>query len=313
MPLRHGIAMEIRQLRYLVEVATAGSISRAAEQLCIAQSAVSRQIADLEAELGVVLLRRQRAGGVLTDAGLRFVDGARDILALLETLRHSVTATAAEPQRLRIGLPPTVSPILVTLMAHELPAADLPLRPTVVEGSSHWLAHRLDSADLDCAVLTNPEASRTRHVETLWAEALFLVGSTSAPWAREPRMALRDVAALPLTLTPRGDASREAIEAAFAAEGLTARVVQEHEAVTLLRELMATGATCSILSQTVARTLTRGQPLAVVPIPGLSIRRGLAVRRGALPRHLIERLAERIRATAHRHFAASASDAAADQ
>ena len=54
--------MELRQLRYLVEVAAAGSLGKAAQRLYIAQSAISRQIAELEDELGVVLLRRGPGG-----------------------------------------------------------------------------------------------------------------------------------------------------------------------------------------------------------------------------------------------------------
>lgn len=287
--------MEIRQLRYLREVALAGSISRAAETLCIAQSAVSRQIADLETELNVTLLKRGRGGGVLTDAGQRFVEGATEILAALENLRALVSPSVQEPQVLRIGLPPTVSPILLELMTQVLPDAELPLRPSVVEASSYWLRRRLDGGDLDCAILTNPASSRTLHVEPLWKEDLFLVGRRARRLTTEAALDLSELLTLPLTLTPRGDASREAIESAFAARGLTLRVAHEHEALTLLRELLVKGLSYSILSRTVACSMSSRDDLVAVPVKDLSITRSLAIRKGTLPRELMDRLAERIR------------------
>ncbi|MEL6420374.1 MAG: LysR family transcriptional regulator, partial [Pseudomonadota bacterium] len=72
--------MELRHLRYFVAVADHGGISHAAERLHIAQPAVSRQIRDLELELGFDLLLREGRRVVLTDAGRVFADRARVIL-----------------------------------------------------------------------------------------------------------------------------------------------------------------------------------------------------------------------------------------
>src|SRR5215831_144499 len=65
--------MELRHLRYFQAVATALSFSRAAESLRVAQPALSRQIADLERELGVLLLNRDRHKVSLTPAGQSFL------------------------------------------------------------------------------------------------------------------------------------------------------------------------------------------------------------------------------------------------
>ena len=65
--------MELRQLRYFVGVAEVGSFTKAAAVLDIAQPALSRQIRELEIELGVALLVRNGRGVVLTDAGVKFL------------------------------------------------------------------------------------------------------------------------------------------------------------------------------------------------------------------------------------------------
>src|SRR5271154_5262056 len=98
--------LELRHLRYLVAVADAGTFTRAAEQLFIAQPTLSQQIGRLEQFLGTPLLVRGRDGVRLTTAGAVLLDAARDVLSLVD---HGVSRTrqAAGPgsQRLRGGMP----------------------------------------------------------------------------------------------------------------------------------------------------------------------------------------------------------------
>ncbi len=80
MPVRYGEDVELRHLRYFVGVAEALNFTRAARQLRVAQPALSRQIRQLEAEIGVQLLERNRQGVRLTPAGTTFLIEARAIL-----------------------------------------------------------------------------------------------------------------------------------------------------------------------------------------------------------------------------------------
>src|SRR6202789_3941040 len=87
--------MELRHLRYFIAVAKEGSLSHAAErQLDTAQPSLSRQIRDLEMEVGVKLLERRARGIVLTPAGRIFLDHAR--MALLQVETASEAARRAE-------------------------------------------------------------------------------------------------------------------------------------------------------------------------------------------------------------------------
>ncbi len=74
--------MELRHIRYFLTIAEEGSFTRAAEKLCIAQPPLSRQIRDLEEELGTQLFERKARGLALTDAGERFMQYARRIKQL---------------------------------------------------------------------------------------------------------------------------------------------------------------------------------------------------------------------------------------
>lgn len=78
--------MEIRQLKYFAAVADTLNFSRAAETLFISQSALSKQIADLERELGMVLLQRDKRSVRLTPAGKVFLNEAKVILMRMDTI-----------------------------------------------------------------------------------------------------------------------------------------------------------------------------------------------------------------------------------
>src|SRR5215470_1351585 len=82
--------LELRHLRYLVAVADAGTFTRAAEQVFIAQPTLSQQIARLEQLVGAPLLHRGRDGVRLTTAGAVLLDAARDVLSLVD---HGVSRT----------------------------------------------------------------------------------------------------------------------------------------------------------------------------------------------------------------------------
>ena len=100
--------MELRHLRYFVAVAEMENVSRAALKLHVSQPALSRQIRDLEDEIGFSLLERTAKSVRLTDAGRSFLDNAR---ALLQNADDAVTKARAvastEPTELHVGYSPT--------------------------------------------------------------------------------------------------------------------------------------------------------------------------------------------------------------
>jgi DNA-binding transcriptional LysR family regulator len=97
--------MDLRQLRYVVAVADAGGIRKASRQLDLAQPSLSQALRQLEAELGVQLIRRSTRGIELTEAGSEFLEHARDILDRADEARAAMRRRAEQRScTLRVGL-----------------------------------------------------------------------------------------------------------------------------------------------------------------------------------------------------------------
>src|SRR5258708_24162443 len=110
MPFRHNgrSAMELRHLRYFRAVAEASSFTRAATRLRIAQPALSRQIQDLENEIGVRLLHRSPLGVRLTAEGELFLEEVRELLKRADASVEKVRAfSRGEYGEVRVGYEPT--------------------------------------------------------------------------------------------------------------------------------------------------------------------------------------------------------------
>jgi LysR family nitrogen assimilation transcriptional regulator len=105
--------MNLRQLHYFVRIADSGSFSSAANELHVAQSALSRHMKELEIELGGVLFDRGRHGVVLSDSGRLLYERARFILVQLEATRNEVMAHNQElVGAVSVMMPSTIGQLL---------------------------------------------------------------------------------------------------------------------------------------------------------------------------------------------------------
>src|SRR6478735_9273932 len=164
-------------LRVLVEIAQAGSFSAAARALGYTQSAVSRQVAALEATAGLPLFERRRDGVVLTPAGARLLRRAVRVLDELDAAARDV-ATPESAGPVRLGAFATAVAGLVPIALATLPR-DLVV--TVREGTTPTLTRALRAGTLDLAVLAQippfrpPDAESPPLALTVLAERELLV------------------------------------------------------------------------------------------------------------------------------------------
>jgi DNA-binding transcriptional LysR family regulator len=195
--------MQTHLLEVFRTVARTGSITRAAEQLGYTQSAVSRQIATLEAEAGVTLLDRLPRGIALTEPGRTLLEHAEVIVDRLATARRDLEALRhLDAGQLRVGAFPTAVAWLVprTLAAFR---ADHPkIAVTLIEDRTPGLLNRLESGDADVAVVSAPPhdepLDRSRFtLHHLLDEQLLVAMPADHPVADQSQIRLADLAGDP--------------------------------------------------------------------------------------------------------------------
>ena len=169
--------MELRHLRYFIAVAEEGSFLTAAQRrLNTSQPSLSRQIRDLESEVGVRLLERQARGVVLTDAGKVFLDHARLALSQVEAATNGARRIA-QPQKptlsmgFMVGLEVMWLPHLLRILREEEPEIEV----TLTSQSSPELALALTRGKLDIAFLRPEKQTAGVTLKLLAKEPLIVV------------------------------------------------------------------------------------------------------------------------------------------
>lgn len=244
--------MEIRQLRYFIAVARERSFVRAASSIFVSQSALSHQIAQLEAELGVQLFDRSNRGTTLTSAGETFHLYASSILQQLEAAQASVRQPAGAPiGKVSIGIPPSVChalavPLLKTA-SRQLPGIKLEL----IEEATGRLSERLKNGMLNLAILFDDGAITDFATQPLLDEQLSLLRKAS--WdlrekGRGPSIRLKEALQKPLFLAAPTNGVRRIVNRAAQERKLPLPdVVADINSVAILRATVLAGLGATIL------------------------------------------------------------------
>jgi LysR family transcriptional regulator, benzoate and cis,cis-muconate-responsive activator of ben and cat genes len=152
--------MELRHLRYFATVAEEQNITRAAARLHVSQPPLSRQIRDLEEELGVALLERSAKSVKLTEAGRVFLVEANAVLARAEQAREAVRAFANEcTAELHVGYAPSLTVELLPHALREFQKSSPGVRITLHDLSTEEMLSGLRAGSLDLALMIRPGKS----------------------------------------------------------------------------------------------------------------------------------------------------------
>ena len=241
--------MHYRHLYYFVRIVEAGSFSQAARTIHVAQPALSQQIAELEASLGVPLLQRSARGVKPTAAGQKFYDEASSILRKYENLPGLVRSNSGKVEgQVSLGMPASLSTTLVGPFI-ETCKADYP-RVTLkfIDGDSEFLREEVEKSRLDLALAYEDEFFPVVHRQPLFRQNHYLISSKRSARRKTATISLKDLAQIPLVLPGLLNARRVVIDRTFAEAGLSLNLAVE--AVTVSSELSAvrSGAGSTILN-----------------------------------------------------------------
>lgn len=270
--------VELRQLRAFVQVTHAGTFTRGAEELHLAQSAVSHAVGQLEAELGFQLLRRTRRGVELTEAGATVFERAREIVAGADAIRSDLAALSG----LLVGtvalgtmLPP--GPVDLPELLANFHASHPGINVHVREGSAPEIIALLQRDELDVAVTGLPATGLHDGLagEQLITEELLLIAPPDHRLSSLECASLATLSGEPFVGYRRGSALRDTIDAALRAAGASPEVVFESDELVSVRELVARSLGVSIVPRSTVDA--DGPQVAVIRVGPPPLRRPLTL------------------------------------
>lgn len=273
--------MDLRQLRYFVAIAEHGSLTRAAEQLRVAQPALSHHLRRLEEELGSQLLLRTTRGVAVTETGQRLLERARGLLQQVEAMREEIRGAEAVPAGpVTIGIPTSLGTVLSVPLALAVRRQLPQVRLRVVEGLSGHTLQWLRNGQVDLALVFGAAGVPGLKAQPVATEDLHLVTPAGDPilprlkdsYGTVPFTAL---GGLPLILPGRPHGVREEVEDTAQANGVDLDVVLEMDALEHIKALVADGAGYTVLSARVARGGAWAGRLATAPITAPAITRSI--------------------------------------
>ncbi|NLP63943.1 LysR family transcriptional regulator [Paraburkholderia sacchari] len=218
----------LRQLRVFIEVARLQSFSRAGDEIGLTQSAVSRCVRELEAEMGVKLVDRTTREVQLTDVGANLIASIPRLIGDLDDALREIREIGEQRRgRVVVAASPTVAcrlmPEVVAACGEQFPYVTLGLRDDVQSD----VLRKVRSGEVDFGVIIGPFAAEDLETELLTTDSFCVVVRDDHALAREEQVAWRSLGGEALVLLDHASGSRPLIDAVLQEQGVSARVVQE--------------------------------------------------------------------------------------
>lgn len=261
--------MELRHLRYFVAVAETENVSRAALKLHVSQPALSRQISDLEDEIGFLLLERSAKSVRLTDAGRIFLTEARAVLVHAEEAVKAAKAVATGQRgELNVGYAPTptvrILPATLRAFQAERPAVRVKLHDLTTDE----MIAGLRKSSLQIAILVRPTRAMLRglHFEELARDQIRLAVPPTHPFAKLRSISVARLAGEPLVAYNRKEYPdyHELLATIFAPTKSQPRIVEEYEGGGGLVTAVEAGTGLALVAQSLSCSI--GPRLKLIPI-----------------------------------------------
>jgi LysR family transcriptional regulator, benzoate and cis,cis-muconate-responsive activator of ben and cat genes len=230
-------AVELRHLRYFVAVAEAENVSRAALKLHVSQPPLSRQIRDLEDELGFLLLKRTAKSVSLTEAGRTFLNEARAVLQRADEGVQKARAVATAGQTdLHVGYSPTPTAEILPKTLRGFQKAMPKVHVRFHDWSNKTILEGVRDGRLQIGLITrSPKTGALRDVrfEELLRQRVCVAIAPQHPFARRRAIPLTEVAAEPLIGLTREDYPNyyDLLAIIFSKVKQKPRVIEEHDSM----------------------------------------------------------------------------------
>lgn len=220
-------AAGLAELETLIAVVEHGGFSRAAQFLNLSQSAVTKRVGRLEADLGVRLLDRTTRVVALTAAGHRLCRRSTPLVEQLRGALSDVRSFALAGNEVRVLATPMIASVLLPALIREFLSSNPAARISLRDVSPEQAVRALRSGTGDVAVMALERVARDLHYAPLLRSECVIVGPKSHPAIAGESVALEQLAALPFITVPAQTTICEGVSSAFAALNLPFRPAHE--------------------------------------------------------------------------------------
>ena len=273
--------MEIRQLRYFLDIAQTEHLTQSAQNLFVTQSTLSHGLRQLEEELQVTLFDRLGRGLKLSQAGAEFRVYATRALKEIEAGRMALAdLSGLQSGKLTVGVFPTFLNTVVPATVAAFSQAHPGVRIEVRDLRAGPIEEQLLQGTLDLGIAFHPAAHEEIETEPLFDERMLLLVRPAHPLAGQTRLPMHRLAGVPLALLPRSFATRRLIDDNLRLAGVTPLVRVEMESVEALVGVCRYSDLASIVPERAALQAPDLHTLALTE-PEMVRHAGLLWRRGA--------------------------------
>ncbi len=284
--------MDVRQLEMFRAVAEEGSFTRAALRLHVSQSAVSRQLQLLEAELGGPLLHRSIKGVTLTAEGELLLRTANRIHRDIREAVWEISETQKLKRgQLRIAGGGTVCQYVLPKLLKRFRALHKDVDLLVKTGSTLAVLQLLRNHQLDIALLTLPITGADLEVRSVLREELVVVTALKHPLTEQRVIDAASLADHPLVLFEPGSNTRLLVDQFFADQQVPMNVAMETESVEIIKAMVASGLGIALVPYVAIAGDEKSRKLAWARIRGQRLYREqgwVYLKSDHLPRPIVE-------------------------
>lgn len=255
--------VDTRKLEYFVRIVDAGSITKAASALHVAQPALSQQVSVLEKELKQRLLIRSKRGIEPTAAGHTLYRHAQTILRLVDEARQDIAKAGGAPSgHVSIAIAPdSIVPSLTPRIVQEVRKRYPDISLHLTESVGGALSEAVKSGKLDMALIYEPSEARGVRFTTLIVEDLHLVTNPGIEIATQEdgTVTAEEASKVEVFLPGRDHTIRQLVETVWREKGLDLRLVGEVGSLPSLGSLLRANLGATVLPKSAVEALFPGQ------------------------------------------------------
>jgi DNA-binding transcriptional LysR family regulator len=248
----------LRQFRYFIAVAESGSLAAASRMLNVAQSALTKAMAELEQELGSRLFERTSKGMALTPQGHRFLSGAGKVLgAVADAMRLNAAEPAAVGGTLTVGVTSLVAGYYLSELLSRYRRSCPEVQVQVTEETPRFLEHLLINGELDVAIMVSNALGEPKALmaETLTRSASRVWLASNHPLAAHDEVSLAECAACE-QIVLEADRIDDLMRLVWARHQLKPQVMMKTGSLEAVRSLVGAGLGLAVLPDFLYRPWT---------------------------------------------------------